>query len=165
MRRERVGMGRMGVAAMCAAAMTLGLVAVSSASAAPARVALPKLARAEVAHYQAPLAPGVTPDCQAPAGDATPGTQAWDDRDRANQYCATERLQDEYANPAFGSTFWSYTPGRYAQQNVDMALQDQAASGRPRRQPAVRGRARLRGGTSRCHDCPSRRTGRRGHPL
>src|SRR4051812_20031352 len=63
------------------------------------------------------------PDCEAPAGDPAPGTQAWNDRDTANQYCATERLQDEYTSPAFGSTFWAETPGIFAQQNVDMLMQ------------------------------------------
>jgi dienelactone hydrolase len=61
-------------------------------------------------------------DCQAPAGEATPGTQAWDDRDRANMACATERLDDEYGNPAFGYVFNTETPGKYADQNVDMLL-------------------------------------------
>ena len=38
-------------------------------------------------------------DCVGPAGDPAPGSLAWKQRDAANQYCATERLQDEHANP------------------------------------------------------------------
>ncbi len=61
-------------------------------------------------------------DCVRPAGDPAPGTRAWENRDTVNQYCATERLIDEYGNPAFGATFWAQTPGVYAGQNVAMLL-------------------------------------------
>ncbi len=59
-------------------------------------------------------------DCVGPAGDPEPGTQAWQQRDYVNQYCATERLLDEYGSPAFGATFWTETPALYAGQNVAM---------------------------------------------
>jgi dienelactone hydrolase len=61
-------------------------------------------------------------DCRGPAGDAEPGTQAWDDRDRANMACASECLDDEFGNPAFGYAFNTETPGKYSEQNVDMLL-------------------------------------------
>jgi dienelactone hydrolase len=61
-------------------------------------------------------------DCVGPAGDPAPGTYAWKQRDLANQYCATQRLQDEHANPAFAAAFWSQTPGIFADQTVAQAL-------------------------------------------
>jgi dienelactone hydrolase len=104
-----------------AAALLGAVVGLFPASAAAAT--LPGLAQAEVAHYRAALPAGVAPDCVGPAGNPAPGSQAWTLRDFENQYCATERLQDEYGNPAFGSTFWSETPGIYATQNLAMAEQ------------------------------------------
>ena len=73
-----------------------------------------------------PVSAGNSPsaiDCVGPAGNPQPGTQAWQQRDLANQYCATERLQDELANPAFGAVFSSQTPGMYAGQNLAMLQQ------------------------------------------
>jgi len=96
------------------------LIAPTSAS---ASTSLAGLAQAVVAHYQAALPAGIAPDCLGPAGDPAPGSQAWTLRDEENQYCATERMQDEYGSPAFGSTFWSETPGMYAAQNLAMAAQ------------------------------------------
>ncbi len=88
---------------------------------APAKAGSGK-AKAPKAHKQAKAStpPVSAADCVGPAPDAQPGTQAWDDRDRANQYCATERLIDMEGNPAFGHAFATQTPGIYAQQNVDM---------------------------------------------
>jgi len=103
--------------------LAAGIGALSMPATAAASPALPGLAQAEVAHYRAALPAGVTPDCVGPAGDPAPGSQAWTLRDEENQYCATERLQDEYGSPAFGSTFWSETPGMYASQNLAMAEQ------------------------------------------
>ena len=77
-------------------------------------------ARAQIARAAADLPAGAAPDCLGPAGDPAPGTQAWTLRDEENQYCATGRLQDEVSSPAFGSTFWSETPGIFAAQNVAM---------------------------------------------
>jgi dienelactone hydrolase len=61
-------------------------------------------------------------DCQAPAPDAEPGTQAFDDRDRANMLCATERIDDMEGSPSFGAAFGAETPGKYADQNVAMLM-------------------------------------------
>jgi dienelactone hydrolase len=61
-------------------------------------------------------------DCVGPAGDPAPGTDAWRQRDLANQYCATERLDDQHANPSFGVAFATQTPGLYAEQTAAMAL-------------------------------------------
>jgi dienelactone hydrolase len=61
-------------------------------------------------------------DCMGPAGDPAPGTDAWRQRDTANQYCAMQRMQDEYSNPAFGAAFWSQTPTIYSQQTLAMIL-------------------------------------------
>src|SRR3954468_225867 len=78
-------------------------------------------ARGVVARYKAKAAEPVSvQDCVGPAGDPAPGTQAWQQRDYVNQYCATERLLDEYGSPAFGATFWAETPAIYAGQNVAM---------------------------------------------
>jgi dienelactone hydrolase len=41
-------------------------------------------------------------DCLAPAGDPEPGTPEWRQRDTLNQYCATLRLRDQLASPAYG---------------------------------------------------------------
>lgn len=62
------------------------------------------------------------PDCLAPAGDPAPGSQAWQQRDLENQYCASERLQDEFASPAFAFASNTQTPGIYAGQNVEMLM-------------------------------------------
>src|SRR3954452_9934136 len=102
------------------AAVAASLLAAWPAAAAPAtRAGAEHQARSIVAGDAAPLPVSVA-DCTGPAGDPDPGSQAWTDRDRANQYCATERLLDEVASPAFGSTFWAETPGIYAGQNVAM---------------------------------------------
>ena len=41
-------------------------------------------------------------DCLAPAGDPEPNTPEWVRRDTINQYCATLRLRDQLASPAYG---------------------------------------------------------------
>ncbi|HEX8120718.1 MAG TPA: hypothetical protein VF549_05550 [Solirubrobacteraceae bacterium] len=41
-------------------------------------------------------------DCLAPAGDPAPNTPEWHKRDVINQYCATLRLRDQLASPAYG---------------------------------------------------------------
>src|SRR3954470_6021345 len=99
---------------VAAAAIALG--AALPASGATMRQQAEQTARAMVAGY----APPGPVDCLGPAGDPAPGTQEWNERDQANQYCATERMVDEYGSPSFGSTFWSETPGMYAAQNVAM---------------------------------------------
>jgi len=109
--------------ASIAGLLATGIGVLGAPGAATASRTVPALATAEVAHYRAALPAGVTPDCVGPAGDPAPGTQGWMVRDEENQYCATERLQDEYGSPAFGSTFWSETPGMYAAQNLAMAEQ------------------------------------------
>src|SRR3954451_22713712 len=78
---------------------------------------------AALASSLAPARAGVVVfDCVGPAGDPAPGTDAWRQRDLANQYCATERLVDQHANPAFGLAFATQTPGLYAEQTAAMAL-------------------------------------------
>lgn len=59
-------------------------------------------------------------DCVGPAGNPAPGTQAWTQRDEVNQYCATQRLADEFSSPAFASVFTEQTPALYAGQTVAM---------------------------------------------
>ena len=39
-------------------------------------------------------------DCAAPAPDAEPGTEAWEQRERANVFCANQRHADKLAHPA-----------------------------------------------------------------
>ena len=51
---------------------------------------------------QVPEAPFPNSDCYAPAGDPEPGTPEWRERDTNNQYCATLRLRDQLASPAYG---------------------------------------------------------------
>src|SRR5437764_8330274 len=84
----------------------LGACAAPAVAQAAASAATPASARAEVAHYRAAWAAHSAdaqgaPDCLGPAGDPAPGTQEWTERDFANQYCATQRLQDQYSSPAF----------------------------------------------------------------
>jgi alpha-beta hydrolase superfamily lysophospholipase len=62
---------------------------------------------------------GVDMDCVAPAGNPAPNTPEWFARDTENQYCATLRLRDQYASPAFG--FGNTTQG--ASLWVDQATQ------------------------------------------
>jgi len=47
---------------------------------------------------------------ETPPPDPAPNTLDWMIRDAENQRHATERLDDEYANPAFAATFWTQTP-------------------------------------------------------
>ena len=83
----------------------------------------PSLAILAAAFALAAPSAGAAPfDCVGPAGDPEPGTQEWTQRDLANQYCATERLVDMHANPAFATTFWAETPGIYADQNAKMLM-------------------------------------------
>jgi dienelactone hydrolase len=86
------------------------------------RILLSSLVAAAALAAPAHAVPAQVVDCQAPAGDAAPGTQAFDDRDRANMLCATERLDDEWGNPAFGFVFNTETPGKYSEQNVAMLM-------------------------------------------
>lgn len=61
-------------------------------------------------------------DCAGPAGDPDPRTQSseWRARDFANVICATQRLDDEYGNPAFGAKFWAdATPRTYSDDVLD----------------------------------------------
>jgi dienelactone hydrolase len=107
-----------------AAVAATALVALTAAPASAVtlhRAQAQRLARAIVARHAAATATGPV-DCVGPAGDPAPGTPQWTLRDEENQYCATERLQDEYANPAFGSTFWSETPQIFVDQNVEMLM-------------------------------------------
>jgi hypothetical protein len=62
---------------------------------------------------------GVDMNCVAPAGNPAPDTPEWFARDTENQYCATLRLRDQYASPAFG--FGNTTQG--ASLWVDQATQ------------------------------------------
>src|SRR3954454_12282918 len=104
------------------------------ASATPAKQTFPAHARTTVKKYRTAWSthrtkthrstvPGVGPDCAGPAGDPAAGSQAWTERDYANQYCATERMQDELASPSFFTTFWPAAAQRYPQQNLAMLQQ------------------------------------------
>src|SRR5438132_9509248 len=69
-------------------------------------------------------AAGVVPDpvdCVSPAGDPLPGTQAWQQRDQANQWCATQRQQDEWSNPAAGQAGAENTASLYPAQALSQA--------------------------------------------
>src|SRR5689334_12065020 len=58
------------------------------------------LSAAATAAADAPV--GVNMQCLAPTGYPAPGSPQWRVRDTRNQTCATLRLRDQYANPAFG---------------------------------------------------------------
>jgi len=88
----------------------------------PARLALASLLVMGALAAPASALPTQVADCKGPAGDAAPGTPEFEARDRANMLCANERLEDQYANPAFAFVFNTETPGKYAGQNVDMAM-------------------------------------------
>ena len=104
-----------------AAALAGSTLGASAAHALPGtRAVAEQRAHALVAAPSAALPAGTAPDCTGPAGDPPAGSQAWQGRDAVNQYCATERLQDEYLNPAFGTVFWTQTPAMYASQNALM---------------------------------------------
>ena len=109
---------------LVAACAAVTAAALSAASLGPARGAQPPTLAQLVAHARSmSAAPGDLPgpvDCTGPAGDPTPGTQAWTVRDEENQYCANQRLADEVGNPAFGAVFGEQTPVMYAEQNVAM---------------------------------------------
>src|SRR4051794_7259019 len=78
------------------------------------------VARSTVARYSRQADSPSPLDCLGAAGDPAPGTNEWTLRDYVNQYCATERMQDEYGSPAFGTVFWTQTPGIFAGQNLEM---------------------------------------------
>src|SRR5437660_203245 len=90
--------------------LVLAMTITAPAGAVTAQAGAEGSARAIVARYAAAAGPVSPIDCLGPAGDPAPGTQAWQQRDYVNQYCATERLQGEYGSPAFGTTFWCETP-------------------------------------------------------
>ena len=90
----------------------------------PARlVALPVLLAAALA-MPAQAHPPQLVDCLGTAGDADPGTEFYQERDRTNMLCASQRLEDQAGSPAFAHAFNTQTPGKYAGQNVDMLLGD-----------------------------------------
>jgi dienelactone hydrolase len=117
-------MGR-GFRAGLSAAMALGALATACATPAaadtqPDRASSEAAAHAIVDRYSAQAGNPSSDVCLAPAGDPAPGTNEWQQRDLLNMYCSTQRLQDELASPAFGTTFWSETPGIFAQQQLEM---------------------------------------------
>lgn len=113
-----LGLRGAGIAALLS--IVGGLLASPAGANTTARDAADATARSIVAQYATAAGSPSPADCVGPAGDPAPGSQAWTQRDLVNQYCATERLQDQYGNPAFGTTFWSETPGIYADQNIAM---------------------------------------------
>jgi dienelactone hydrolase len=44
-------------------------------------------------------------DCTGPAGEASPGTAAWEQREAENVWCATQRNLDTATNPAYHAAF------------------------------------------------------------
>jgi dienelactone hydrolase len=60
-------------------------------------------------------------DCYAPAGDPAPGSDAWRERDTKNQICATLRLRDQFASPAFGYAHQTAWPGLHAEATAEQA--------------------------------------------
>ena len=118
MRRIRFASIRLSLCVIAALFAAVG----TAQAAGTARSQAEAIARATVTHYSAQAGSPSPIDCLGPAGDPAPGTNEWTERDYVNQYCATERLQDEYGSPAFGSTFWSETPGIYANQNLAMLM-------------------------------------------
>jgi len=59
-------------------------------------------AAAMLAQERAAMPQDEVVDCLAPAGDPEPNTPEWVQRDTINQYCATLRLRDQLASPAYG---------------------------------------------------------------
>jgi dienelactone hydrolase len=70
---------------------------------------------------------GVDMSCLAPAGNPAPGSPEWQERDTANQKCATLRLRDQFLSPAFG--FGNLTEG--AALYADQAAQQAGEPGHP----------------------------------
>ena len=60
-------------------------------------------------------------DCLAPAGDPEPDTPEWVERDTKNQYCATLRLRDQLASPAYGWGNLSEGPQLWVERTVEQA--------------------------------------------
>src|SRR5947209_7427862 len=112
----RASAGRCIAAASMSAAALVTLVA-ASAKAMPAVA----FARAEVAYYAASLPTDAASQCYGPAGNPAPGTDAWQQRDAMNMYCATLRLRDQVDSPAFNFGTAAQSPGVYgglAQEQV-----------------------------------------------
>src|SRR5207253_4872474 len=62
-------------------------------------------------------------DCVSPAGDPAPGTPEWTARDQANQWCATQRQQDEWSNPAVGIAALTETASIFPAQVLSQAAE------------------------------------------
>lgn len=90
----------------------------------PARLGLATLVSALALATPAGALPSQAADCEAPAGEAAPGTPEFAARDRANMLCATQRLEDQYSSPAFASVFNTETADKYPSQNSDMLTRD-----------------------------------------
>lgn len=70
----------------------------------------------------APGAPNeVAAECLAPAGNPAAGTPEWQQRDTDNQYCATLRIRDQLASPAFGYANTTQGAALYADQAAQQA--------------------------------------------
>ena len=99
------------------------LFATAHASNATAALSLEHLAAAEAAYYSSQLPAGTVPDCTGPETFPAPGSSAWTLRDIENQVCATQRIQEELANPAQAAAFNTQTPGLFVDQNLAMLAQ------------------------------------------
>ena len=64
---------------------------------------------------------GVEPACLAPAGNPAPGSPEWVARDAQNQLCATYRVRDQLASPAFGFANLVQGGALYVDQMADQA--------------------------------------------
>ncbi|HEX8206228.1 MAG TPA: hypothetical protein VF587_09240, partial [Solirubrobacteraceae bacterium] len=78
------------------------LIALALPTAAQAASPAHERAAATIAQARAGMPQDQVVDCLAPAGDPEPGTPEWQQRDAINQYCATLRLRDQLASPAYG---------------------------------------------------------------
>jgi dienelactone hydrolase len=101
--------------ALSAAGATAAQAAEAPSSAAHARAA------ALLEQQRAGLPQDQVIDCLAPAGDPAPGTPEWQRRDTINQYCATLRLRDQLASPAYGWGNLTSTTQLWLERTVDQA--------------------------------------------
>ncbi len=122
--RMRISLGRTVVA--------LGLLTAVATTASTAGAGAPtdkQQAAAVVARYSAAVSPvaGIDPQCFAPQVRIDPKVDAaghptnpdWIARDTVNQYCATLRLRDQVASPAFGYTNLTTGAALYAEQALE----------------------------------------------
>jgi dienelactone hydrolase len=79
------------------------------------------LAAAAPAGAQLAPVPFPNEDCYGPAGNPEPGSAEWEQRDARNMTCATLRIRDQIASPAYGYASTTQFPGLHLDALIEQA--------------------------------------------